>query len=38
VAVSFSCKFTDTWEPFVRAGYFEDGGGLREWPTSMGID
>ncbi len=34
---SFSRLFADTWEPFFRAGYSEDGGALWERSISAGI-
>jgi porin len=34
MAFSFSRLFADTWEPFFRAGYAEDGGAL--WECSIG--
>jgi len=37
LAFSFSRLFADTWEPFFRAGYSEDGGALWERSISAGI-
>jgi porin len=37
VAFSFSRLFADTWEPFFRAGYSEDGGALWERSVSAGF-
>jgi porin len=37
LAFSFSRLFADTWEPFFRAGYSEDGGALWECSISAGI-
>lgn len=37
VAFSFSRLFSDTWEPFFRAGYSEDGGALWERSASAGF-
>ena len=36
-AFSFSRLFADTWEPFFRAGYAEDGGALWERSVSAGF-
>jgi len=36
-AFSFSRMFADTWEPFFRAGYAEDGGALWERSVSAGF-
>ncbi|WP_458775868.1 carbohydrate porin [Desulforhopalus sp. 52FAK] len=36
-AFSFSRLFADTWEPFFRAGYAEDGGALWERSISAGF-
>ena len=37
VAFSFSRLFADTWEPFFRAGYSEDGGALWDRSVSAGF-
>ena len=37
MAFSFSRLFADTWEPFFRAGYAEDGGALWEGSISAGL-
>jgi len=37
VAFSFSRLFADTWEPFFRAGYSENGGALWERSVSAGF-
>ena len=37
LAFSFSRLFADTWEPFFRAGYAEDGGALWEGSISAGL-
>jgi len=37
VAFSISRLFADTWEPFLRAGYAEDGGALWEGAISAGL-
>ncbi len=37
VAFSFNRLIADKWEPFVRAGYAEDGGALWERSVSMGL-
>jgi porin len=37
MAFSFSRLFADTWEPFFRAGYAEDGGALAKGSISTGV-
>jgi len=37
VAFSFGRLIADTWEPFVRAGYAEDGGALWDRSVSVGL-
>ncbi len=37
VAVSFNKLFYDRWEPFVRAGYADDGGALWDKDVSVGL-
>lgn len=37
LAFSFSCLFAEKWEPFVRAGYADDGGALWEKSVSAGL-
>ena len=37
IAASFNRLFADRWEPFVRAGYADDGGALLEKDISVGL-
>jgi porin len=36
-AVSFTRRFGERWQPFLRAGYADRGGALLEWSVSTGI-